>query len=478
MAYFLENISTTYSILYVFVLLSATARWNWRGALWTTGLLLLLQVILFVLTGTVIQFLIQYTFLIVVGGVFAFFGASRERSGQKLMELAAWPSARPDMLSDIGQHWLDASLIHIATVLRAPRVLVFWEIAQEPYTFMAIIADGKCRQDRNLSSGFGNLVAAGLATATFASEAIKSRECLTSEGTKHLIEPILNDSFQTRFEISSVCSAPFSGEICNGRVFILDRSDWTEDDLILADVVASRLRIELEHYALGVRLEESAVSRERMRLARDLHDGILQCLTAAGLQLKTISARSDQNIQPEIENIRKLLLGEQKQIRAFVDGSEALTSHQPSTLLMEVQTEIKNIECQWHCAVSLSVTPENIAVSPELNRQIQFILAEAVANAVKHGNASHIDVGAKRIPDGIELRIADNGRGLTSGPGLYDQIELAALGIGPKSIRNRIAELRGTLALSTSSKGVELCITLPGGNQRADESNDKANAYC
>ena len=99
-------------------------------------------------------------------------------------------------------------------------------------------------------------------------------------------------------------------------------------------------------------------------------------------------------------------------------------------------------------------------VSPELARQINFVLAEAVANAVQHGNASRVNVSVKQTPNEIQLQIRDNGVGLSGANGNYNQKELATLGIGPQSISKRVTELRGRLALSSSPRGVELRIDL------------------
>ena len=103
-----------------------------------------------------------------VGGVFVFFGASRERSTERLTQIADWPKNRLQSYTNINGHWLDTSLDHIATVLQAPRVLVVWEIAQEPYWFSALFSEGECRHDRTIATG--NLVCVELETLTFAIE--------------------------------------------------------------------------------------------------------------------------------------------------------------------------------------------------------------------------------------------------------------------------------------------------------------------
>ena len=459
--YFSPILSNTFFILYIFVLLSATYRWNFRGALFTTIALLVLQTILFVLTGAKFQYTIQFIFLSTIGGMFAFFGLSRERSAERLSQIASWPKIKAHSYNINEDRWLDSTLTHIANVLRAPRVLVLWEIAQEPYTCMALFVDGKCKLDRITDHFFHDLVSEEFNTITFASDSIRSKECLTSNGIIPFVNPIVNTYLQDRFNISSVCSAEFSGEICNGRVFILDRSDWIDDDLTLVEFVASRLRIELEFNALSIQLEEDVATRERIRLARDLHDGVLQSLTAAGLQLKSIASHSAHKVRLEIEGVRKLLLNEQKSIRAFVDERQSSLPSNYLILLDALKSEIGEIKRQWHCSIALSVAPQDAIVSTELIRQLEYLISEATANAVRHGKASHITIMIEHTPSHVKIVITDNGTGMMGKTGAYSQTELAALGIGPQSISKRIAELGGTLVLSSSPKGVELCIEIP-----------------
>lgn len=246
----------------------------------------------------------------------------------------------------------------------------------------------------------------------------------------------------------------------------------------MTEIVASRLRIEIDNYALCVRLEEIAASRERMRILRDLHDGTLQSLAAAALQLKMIASHSEEKVQEEIGSVRRLVLGEQRRIRAFVDGRQPSPPQKPIQLYNAMQREMKKMEQQWGCLVALqSVTPQDATVSYELIHEFEFLIAEAVANAVQHGNASRINIKIERTPDHVQLRIADNGSGLPGTLGTYSEAELLAQGIGPQSISKRITELRGTLSLSSARQGVELFIDLPVNDQAAHKISDKAHAF-
>jgi signal transduction histidine kinase len=307
----------------------------------------------------------------------------------------------------------------------------------------------------------------------FAAQSAESRECLTLKGTTPTSGPLVNEAIQSRFNIASVCSAPFSGEYCKGRVFILDRSHWADDDLTITEIVASRLHLELEYYVLSVELRENAAHWERIRLARDLHDGVLQTLTGAALQLSSATSYSGQELKHKLDDIKELLLTEQQLIRAFVEGNELSPGHEYPRLLDQIKRETERIERRWGCDVMLSVAPQDAKIPLLLTRQIALLLAEAAANAVQHGAASRINIALESASNIIQLRITDNGRGLPGATGTYDQSELAARHIGPRSISKRVAELGGTLSLSSSSTGVALCIELPRNGRTAQNANEQ-----
>jgi signal transduction histidine kinase len=472
--YFIETVSAAFLILYVFVLMSATYRWNWRGALLTTIAFPALQIVFSANNPLTTGFMIQCSFLFIVGGVFVFFGVSRERSAESLTQIANWPNNRLQSYASVDDRWLDASLNHIATVFQAPRVLLLWEITQEPYCFSALLTSTGCQKERTTPTAFDGLVSAEIEGFAFAAETAQPHECFTLQGGKHCVDPVISESLKSRFNISSVCSAPFSSDYCKGRVFILDRPHWAEDDLTLAEIVASRLHLELEYYAISLELKETAASRERIRLARDLHDGVLQTLTGAALQLSSVASPMNQDVKQKLDGVRELLLGEQQRIREFVEGRQSSPRSDSLNLHDEVQREIERIQRQWGCTATLLATTENAAVSQEMIRQLRLLLAEGAANAVKHGNASHIDLKIEQTPSDVRLQIADNGHGLPGITGSYTQDELAGCRIGPQSIAKRVAELGGTLSLTSSEKGVELRIALPCNGQPADKINEQA----
>jgi signal transduction histidine kinase len=245
-----------------------------------------------------------------------------------------------------------------------------------------------------------------------------------------------------------------------GRVFMLDKLGWGEHELTLAEIVASRITMELEHYVLRRQLADKVAATERIRLARDLHDGVLQSLTAAGLQLKAVARHLNDKAKMVVDSVLVLLLDEQRRIRLFVEGRQLSINQSKLELRHKMLQLVDQYRRHWGCEITVSVTPENITIQPELGEQLDFILAEAIANAVRHGQASRVDVTARRSSDHILLWIKDNGHGLKGAVGVYTEADLVARSLGPVSVRARIAELNGSLALSSSPEGVELRIEL------------------
>jgi signal transduction histidine kinase len=480
LTYFMEAVSAAFLILYVFVLMSATFRWNWLGALLTTVALPVLQLTFFRFDNPIApQFMGQWTilqwgFLLMMGGVFVFFGVSRERSSETLTQIAHWPDGGLQRHIHADDYRLDASLKHVAAVLQVPRVLVLWEIAQEPYCFFALLANGKCHEERTTDGAINSFVSPELEGLAFATEATESRDCLTLQGARRIVGPIIDEPIRAKFNISSLCSAPFASNYCKGRVFMLDRSRWDSQDMTLAEIVATRLHFELEYQALSVELKETAATRERIRLARDLHDGVLQTLTGAALQLSSLASPMSKEVKQRLDGIRELLTGEQQRIREFVEAGRLSPRSECVNLDDEMQREVVRIERQWGCSATLSDAPKNAMVSLDTIRQLQYLLAEAAANAVQHGNASQFNVKVEQTLQNVQLWITDNGRGLPGITGTYNRDELVARAIGPQSIAKRVADLGGTLSLSTSGKGVELCIRLPCNSQPAQENDEQA----
>ena len=87
-------------------------------------------------------------------------------------------------------------------------------------------------------------------------------------------------------------------------------------------------------------------------------------------------------------------------------------------------------------------------------------LHEALVNAARHGGASAARVNVEERDERLAIAVADNGRGFPF-RGRFDLAALNGMAAGPVSLKERVAALRGSLAIDSSASGARLDIALP-----------------
>jgi signal transduction histidine kinase len=118
------------------------------------------------------------------------------------------------------------------------------------------------------------------------------------------------------------------------------------------------------------------------------------------------------------------------------------------------------LRLQWGLEVALRLEPAQAAVSGQLAHQLRHILRESAANAAKHGNARRLTIAAVVEDRVLRLEVVDDGTGLHE-HGVFDTNELRRRGIGPRSLRERLAVFGGTLTLESGLAGTRLAMQIP-----------------
>jgi signal transduction histidine kinase len=240
----------------------------------------------------------------------------------------------------------------------------------------------------------------------------------------------------------------------------------TSDDLVLGAIVAREMTSRLDQFYLLQRLQRTAALEERIRLARDLHDGLLQSLTGAALQLETVQRVLHKDVRAARErlvDIQRILTTEQRELRFFI---EELRPQGSSLNALDVNLRsrltdlVERITWQWRIPVDLQLDSEVPPLPGLLTREIYHILREAVVNAARHGQARTIQVKFAVAADKIQMLVADDGRGFPF-QGRYDLAELIARNIGPATLKERIVALNGDLLIDSTDTGSQLFMTLP-----------------
>jgi signal transduction histidine kinase len=397
----------------------------------------------------------------VVAVLLGFLGTWEDRVRSDLADLADFPRQKRATFQEAARD----ALIHAASVLRSPRVMLAWEDNEEPWLSTLCWNEGELIEERHDPGVLTPLVGDLLGNEAFLCLDLLSETPTTLHtGESGLLlwrgQP-LHPELVRRAEARSVLSVPVTGQGVNARLFAFDQPQLTSDDLVVGRILGRQIVGMLEQQVLVLESEHSAASQERIRLARELHDGIAQSLAGAALQIsglrRTLGAELG-DAQRRLEEIERLLVNEQRELRLFMQElrpSSAMSEQ--ASLRDRLQELCHRVSSLWGVDVEFEVSDE---IAAPMAWDVYRLLQEALVNAARHSQASCIRISAANVPDGVALRITDDGRGFPF-QGVYDLATLNARRIGPVSLKDRIGSLRGGLVLRSGDQGTVLEISLP-----------------
>ena len=214
------------------------------------------------------------------------------------------------------------------------------------------------------------------------------------------------------------------------------------------------------------RLQQAAASRERTRLARDLHDGVVQSLAAAGLRLQAavqLLKVDPEETEEQLRQVQDLIVQEQRDLRSFINELKIATlvpREMDFKLGYLLDQLVKTVEQQSNLRVGLRADNLDAIGPATVAREIYLITREALINAARHSHGSAIQVDFKIEDHKLHLTVCDDGRGFPF-HGRYDDAALAAAGLGPAIIKSRLGSLGGSLNIDSSASGARLEVTVP-----------------
>jgi signal transduction histidine kinase len=237
------------------------------------------------------------------------------------------------------------------------------------------------------------------------------------------------------------------------------RPEFSAEDQELVERFALHAGIAIQNARLHLEVQKLAVVDERMRISRDLHDGIIQSIYAVSLSLEDVPdlieedrteavARVDRAIDrlhTTIADIRTFIVGLGPETGSGLQGAlEAMTSELLDT------SEI---------AFSLGLTgvPEiERRLTPEAAHELVQMAREAVSNVARHSGASNAAMRLEVESGEAILRVEDDGVG-------FDADHRPGSGhFGLANLRDRVTGVGGTLAIETQpGNGTRIIVRLP-----------------
>ncbi len=473
--YFTAGPASPFTAYFVFSLVCATLRWQWRGTLWTAlaslavflGVGLYFTVVVADPAFQIYSLIVRGVYLAVTAVLLGYLGAHEDRTRRDMARVAAWPQAEPQRIEPLVRQLLE----HAAQALGAPRTLLAWVEREEPWLYVASWAGGSLTWSRSSPEPFVRLVAEPLQASSFLCPDAADARCTvlhkSPAGLARWRGSPLDPELRERFDVHAVLSVPIEGESMEGRLFFTGKRSMTSDDLVLGEIVAGVLATRLDHFYLNQRLQEAVATEERIRLARDLHDGVLQSLTGIGLRLAAVRGVLDENpraARESLEVLQGLIAREQRDLRFFIQELKPpplAAAGEGSSLAGSVAELVRRIELEWGLRAELRMQGLEGPIPETLARDVYHVVREALVNAVRHGEASAVRLQITRgLGDTLAITVADNGRGFPF-EGRYTHRELAEGHLGPRTLLERVTSLHGTLAIESSASGARLDIAIP-----------------
>jgi two-component system sensor histidine kinase UhpB len=198
-----------------------------------------------------------------------------------------------------------------------------------------------------------------------------------------------------------------------------------------------------------------ALERERLRVARDLHDGVGQSMTALLLVFDRLARGASNDVRGDARSGQELTRHALEEVRTIVDRLRPDPIEELG-LAEALRSLVDRVSRHARAEVVADVTGELPALDADAELAIYRIAQEAITNALRHAGAQHIALRLTR-PSGavLELEVADDGRGLQPG-------ERGEPGHGLRGMRERAVALGATLAVRRGERGgTRVRLTLP-----------------
>jgi len=459
---------------FTFIVISATLRWQSRGTVLSVIVALGAYTAINVLGAQLLglagfhlkTFFVRALYLVAIATVLGYFSAIQQRSYLELVRLASWPR----QISRDPRDAVAEVIVESTALLEAPHVLLVWEDPSEGRVNLAWRGEDGVVWTHEAEGTYGSLVVPDLERWSFqASDASVSDgdvAMLAGSGFRYRQCRPLNAALRDRFNIRAVQSWPMAGELVQGRLFALNKVRMRLDDLVLGELVARLAVARLDSLYVLERLRDAAALEARVRVARDLHDSLLQAQT--GLALQLIVARRMLDKDPVIgrtrlEDIQRSLERGELEMRSFIRRlrpSEDSNGHAKYSRLSErLETLRRRLSQRWDVNVVLRLQGAD-SLSGAMAEDVYRLVHEGSLNAARHADASLIKIDLTVEQDSLRLGIGDDGHGFPF-QGTYNLAALSKMRQGPLTLRERVESLRGDLLLRSNESGTQILITLP-----------------
>lgn len=199
-----------------------------------------------------------------------------------------------------------------------------------------------------------------------------------------------------QYNIHRVIAVLLDGQEFQGRLLFLDKSGMISDDLTLGGLIARQLKTLMDQLFMQQRLQKTAATEERIRMARDLHDGVLQTLAGIALQIEIVKRQLEIDTpmtQKRLDELQTTLVAEQRSLRNLIQKLKPVSiavDNRKSHMDRCFNKLAETIKQQWGLNVQISVHPANAYLPQALADDIHYLVRESLINSARHAQASQV----------------------------------------------------------------------------------------
>ena len=248
-----------------------------------------------------------------------------------------------------------------------------------------------------------------------------------------------------------------------GNIYLTEKQgapEFSDEDEAGIVVLASQAGIATENARLYEEtqrqqreLQRMSVLEDRERIAKELHDGVIQSLFAVGMGLQGTAAMTpdkeiDRRLEGAVEEIDRAI----RDLRNYIFGLRPgiLADRQLDQALRELAREFAD---RSGVLTVVDVDDTTAAELAGLSGDLIQVAREALSNVGRHADATSVRITLRRIDTGAELEVDDDGTGFDVG---------GAAGMGLANLRDRVQGIGGELAVeSTLGAGTTVRVRLP-----------------
>jgi signal transduction histidine kinase len=233
-----------------------------------------------------------------------------------------------------------------------------------------------------------------------------------------------------------------------------DREGFGARDLEMGVSFASHISVAIDRADARITRRRMALLEDRSRIARDLHDHVIQRLFATGLNLQAAAAAVEPSMATRIVDQIKEIDGAIAQIRQSIFAIRQDTETTAVSLRARILEIVDRIGDQLPSRPRVTfLGPVDLMADADLTDDVSAVVTEALANTVRHAGATKVEVTVSAASGLVSIEVVDDGKGPGESPRLS----------GLDNLRDRAESRGGTFEIEkvTMGGGTRVTWTVP-----------------